>query len=187
MLAGPSLDLRPDRLTDPVGALIDGATGRDGACSLAELAERIGANPRLWVQHVAGERPDRSYVRIYGTPELEVWVLTWPSGTSTALHDHGGSYGAFYVTRGCLAEQLPIDGALRRAVVPAGQSRAFDAGHVHDVGNPFGSPAVSVHVYSPPLCTQRYYDYVGGGLVEIAEVPADDRLGRGDDPRRAAA
>ena len=42
------------------------------------------------------------------------------------------------------------------------------------MGNPFGVPAVSVHVYSPPLRMQRYYDFADGELIEIAAMPADD-------------
>ena len=80
-----------------------------------------------------------------------------------------------------------MDGVLRRSVVPTGDTRTFGTQHVHDVGNPFGSTAVSVHAYSPPLQTQRYYDYRSGGLVEIAEVPADDRLSTAGDPREEAA
>jgi len=121
-------------------------------------------------------------------PDHEVWVLTWPVNTTTALHDHGTSRGAFRVIRGALVEQLPVDGVLRRSVVPTGDTRTFGTDHVHDVGNPFGSTAISVHAYSPPLQTQRYYDYRGGDLVEIAEVPADDRLSTAvNDPREEAA
>jgi hypothetical protein len=191
MFVGPSVDLRIDPRADRftgIGRVIDEARDLDGTCSLADVVERIADRPRLWVDHVAPERPTRSYVRIFRTDDVEVWVLTWPVNTTTALHDHGTSRGAFRVIRGALVEQLPVDGVLRRSVVPTGDTRTFGTDHVHDVGNPFGSTAISVHAYSPPLQTQRYYDYRGGDLVEIAEVPADDRLSTAvDDPREEAA
>ena len=190
MYVAPSVDLRIDPRADRfpgIGRVIDEARDLDGTCSLADVVEQIAARPRLWVGHVAPERATRSYERILRTDDVEVWILTWPVNTSTALHDHGPSRGAFRVIRGALVEQLPMDGVLRRSVVPTGDTRTFGTQHVHDVGNPFGSTAVSVHAYSPPLQTQRYYDYRSGGLVEIAEVPADDRLSTAGDPRQEAA
>jgi hypothetical protein len=187
----PPVDLRRDPRADRLAGLrrvIDEARDGAGTCSLVDVVQQIANRPRLWVDSVASGRTTRSYVRIFRSDDIEVWILTWPTGTSTSLHDHGISRGAFRVIRGCLVEQLPIDGALRPATVPTGDIRTFDERHVHDVGNPFGSTAVSVHAYSPPLRTQRYYDYRGGELEEIAEVPADDRLSAsGDDPREEAA
>ena len=190
MYVAPLVDLRIDPRTDRlsrVGRVIDEARDLDGACSLVDVVQHIAARPRLWLDHVATGLTTRSYVRVFRTEDVEVWILTWPTGTSTALHDHGDARGAFRVIRGCLVEQLPIDGALRQSVVPTGHTRTFDSQHVHDVGNPFGSTAVSVHAYSPPLHTQRYYEFRGGDLVEIAEVPADDRLSTSGDPREDAA
>jgi cysteine dioxygenase type I len=190
MYVGPSVDLRTDQRADPfsgIGRVIDEARDLDGTCSLADVVEQIAQRPRLWVEHVATERTTRSYVRIFSTDDVEIWILTWPVNTSTALHDHGPSRGAFRVIRGALVEQLPMDGFLRHSVVPTGDTRTFGPEHVHDVGNPFGSTAVSVHAYSPPLQTQRYYDYRSGDLIEIAEVPADDRLSTAGDPREQAA
>jgi hypothetical protein len=190
MSVAPTVDLRIDPRNDRFSRLarvIDEARDLDGACSLVDVVQRIAARPRLWIDHVATGGTTRSYVRVFRTDDVEVWILTWPAGTSTALHDHGDSSGAFRVIRGCLVEQLPMDGALRQSVVPTGHTRTFGAQHVHDVGNPFGSTAVSVHAYSPPLHTQRYYDYRADGLVEIAEVPADDRLSTSGDPREDAA
>jgi hypothetical protein len=184
----PPVDLRLDPRAGSVGRVIDEARDGAGICSLVDVVQQIANRPRLWLDAVSSGRTSRSYVRIFRSDDVEVWVLTWPTGTSTALHDHGISRGAFRVIRGCLVEQLPIDGALRPAMVPTGDTRTFGEWHVHDVGNPFGSSAVSVHAYSPPLQTQRYYDYRAGELVEIAEVPADDRLSASeDDPREEAA
>ena len=190
MSVAPPVDLRIDPRADSearVGRVIDEARDRAGACSLVDVVQLIANRPRLWLNAVDNRSTTRSYVRIFRSDDVEVWILTWPTGTDTSLHDHGVSRGAFQVIRGCLVEQLPIDGALRPAMAPTGHIRSFGEQHVHDVGNPFGSPAVSVHAYSPPLQTQRYYDYRDGGLVEIAEVPADDRLSTAGDPREEAA
>jgi hypothetical protein len=42
--------------------------------------------------------------------------------------------------------------------------RSFDAAYVHDVGNDAAAPAVSIHVYSPPLPSMRRYAMVAGSL-----------------------
>jgi hypothetical protein len=58
--------------------------------------------------------------------------------------------------------------------VEAGQSWAFGVDYVHDVRNASGAPAVSVHVYSPPLSTMRRYEQTGEGLVEVAVEQTED-------------
>src|SRR3954468_12546669 len=165
MSVAPRVDLRLDPSADGisrVGLVIDEARDRAGACSLVEVVQQIAARPRLWLDSVATDRTTRSYTRIFRGDDVEVWILTWPTGTSTSLHDHGISRGAFRVIRGGLVEPLPIDGALCSSMVPTGDIRSFGESHVHDVGNPFGSTAVSVHAYSPPLQTQHHYDYRAG-------------------------
>ena len=65
--------------------------------------------------------------------------------------------------------------------VPVGGLRSFGARHVHDVYNPYATPAVSVHVYSPPLTVMSYYDEVPGGVqlarTEITSVPEAPQRG----------
>lgn len=187
MSVEPSVDLRIDPRADIIGRVIVEARDLDGTCSLVDVVQQIAVRPSLWMKHVATGCTTRSYIRIFRADDVEVWILTWPAGSSTSLHDHGNSRGALRVIRGALVEKLPVGSALRPSVVPTGDTRTFGTEHVHDVGNPFGSTAVSVHAYSPPLQMQRYYDYRAGDLVEIAEVPADDRLSTAGDLREDAA
>ena len=84
-----------------------------------------------------------------------MWLLSWLPGQGTDLHDHGASTGAFAVVSGRLTE-LTIE---RRQAGPRSETfrwtpgavRPFGPGHVHQVTNTSGSPAVSLHVYSPSL------------------------------------
>jgi predicted metal-dependent enzyme (double-stranded beta helix superfamily) len=57
----------------------------------------------------------------------------------------------------------------------SGEAIHFGPGYVHDVRNTSTAPAVSVHVYSPPLAAMRRYDLTQDGrLVELATESAED-------------
>ncbi|MES9541269.1 cysteine dioxygenase family protein [Actinomadura sp. NPDC000600] len=144
---------------------------------LAERARRLATDPGEWLHRVRLDPQGRWYERVHQDADHEIWLISWLPGQSTGFHDHGGSAGAFAVALGALEEQRA--GAARRvgAVhgVGAGQARSFGPGYVHDVRNASDAPAVSVHVYSPPLTAMRRYDVdPGGGLVRLADESAAD-------------
>ena len=61
------------------------------------LADTLGPDP---------ERPgERSWRLLADSPQLQVWLIRWPVGTSTGWHDHGGARGGFTVVRGTLTER----------------------------------------------------------------------------------
>lgn len=106
-----------------------------------------------------------------GSCSLEVFV--WPSGSTTAIHDHS-CWGAYRCVVGSLLEDRyerlddgsrpgharlkrlwrlswgPDDGA--STVLP------YDGG-IHRVGNPGRDPAISVHLYGPRLGEADGRDY----------------------------
>lgn len=111
----------------------------------------------------ATEVRERTWRVVARTAEYDAWVIAWPTGGTIDLHDHGESRGALHVISGTLVETMPWrDDANRfslvRLEVPAGVTRDFDAGHVHDVRNEGSETALSIHVYSPPLTSMLYYD-----------------------------
>jgi mannose-6-phosphate isomerase-like protein (cupin superfamily) len=102
--------------------------------------------------------------------DFDAWLIAWPGGTMSDLHDHGGSRGALHVISGSLVEAIPWRDdretvTLARREVHTGAMLAFDAGHVHDVRNEAAEPALSLHVYSPPLTSMIYYDRSGDHLI----------------------
>jgi predicted metal-dependent enzyme (double-stranded beta helix superfamily) len=120
--------------------------------------------------------PDRHwYQRLELTGNYEIWLLSWLPGQHTGFHDHGGACGAFEVVRGELRETLARPGSqwARGRPARAGTVTTFGAGHVHDVGNESGAPAVSVHAYAPPLTAMRRYEMTPSGLslvrTDVAE------------------
>lgn len=65
-----------------------------------------------------------------------------------------------------LAETAGALAAARQ--LTSGQTRGFGPGYVHEVRNTSTAPAVSVHVYSPPLTVMNHYELTDSGLVRLA-------------------
>lgn len=86
----------------------------------------------------------------------EVWLLSWLPGQDTDLHDHGPASGAFAIAAGTLTERAMTSshcGGPREVTrqLAAGRVRVFGPHYSHQVCNAGTVPAVSVHVYAPPL------------------------------------
>lgn len=141
-----------------------GDTGTGLAATVADLAENWDA----WLPRVRLSAQGRWYERLHRDDERELWLISWLPGQTTGLHDHGGSRGAFAVALGSLQERDL--GTVRD--VSSGESRAFGADYVHEVRNMSAAPAVSVHVYSPPLTAMNRYDLHDGRLVRLVTEEA---------------
>jgi predicted metal-dependent enzyme (double-stranded beta helix superfamily) len=104
---------------------------------------------------------ERLFERVHLGPRFDIWLIRWGAGSRTALHDHGGSAGAFVVVEGRLVEYMPNPAGagrrLRRDLRDL-DSRPMAPSHVHTVANESSTPATSVHVYSPPLVAMQHYD-----------------------------
>ncbi len=110
---------------------------------------------------------DRRWARLIRSDDhVDVWLITWATEQRAELHDHAGSLGALALVTGELTEwRWAKDGALHSRELSAGATAGFPLGHVHDVVNIAARPAVSVHVYSPPLTAMSYYDIDGNGVL----------------------
>ena len=157
--------------------------------ALSGLLDTIAARPQLWESCVRHEESCRWYGSLYRDDVVDLWLLTWQQDNSTELHDHGGSCGAFRVLSGELTEFRPVlgpDGVRlgqhRRAV---GETVAFGPRLVHDVHNVDAEPAVSLHVYSPPLTSMTYYGLAGDRLAPRHTEPVEVRPSDGLVPERA--
>lgn len=111
----------------------------------------------------------RHHVRLVRTDLYEAWLLGWAPGQHVGMHDHGEAAGAFVVVRGELREVLPES---RRSIVDlgAGSTGVVRRGQLHDVGNVSDAPALSIHVYSPPLSTMTFYDASGRAPLRTEAV-----------------
>jgi hypothetical protein len=91
--------------------------------------------------------------RVLATSGYDVWVHVWAPGATADAHDHDGSVVVVHVIEGALTEHLaPLDGGASVTQLLATDSvTELDALATHGIGNPFAGPAVSIHVYSPPI------------------------------------
>jgi mannose-6-phosphate isomerase-like protein (cupin superfamily) len=137
---------------------------------LAEIARSVADRPEEWLHRVRLSADRRWYERLSRDADHEVWLISWLPGQATGFHDHGDSEGAFTVVLGSLEERDP--GEAR--TVGAGESWLFGRDYVHDVRNVSSAPAVSVHVYSPPLSSMGRYEETDEGLIPVAVEQTED-------------
>jgi hypothetical protein len=137
-----------------------------GSTELARLAASVAGAATDWRERLRFPHRERWYGLLHADPYVQVWLLTWQQDSSTELHDHGDSAGAFYVVEGELEElRVGARHRLRQRTLGMGDVGSFSAGYVHDLANRRTEPAVSVHAYSPPLSSMTFYAPGGGGLV----------------------
>jgi predicted metal-dependent enzyme (double-stranded beta helix superfamily) len=135
------------------------------AASILQVARAVATDPRGWQRVLRFDPAKRWYLQLSVQDDHEVWLLSWLPGQHTGWHDHGGSAGVFVVACGALREDTTRPGGrVATRSLTTGQHRAFGPQHVHNVGNISGQPAVSVHVYSPPLKCMNRYELAGGRL-----------------------
>jgi quercetin dioxygenase-like cupin family protein len=130
---------------------------------LVELTARLANEPTL-----LDALPDPPWsVPLLGAPDVEAWLVGWPAGPVTAVHDHGDATVALTVVQGSLSEEcldLTIWTTGRRTTWKAGASTLFPAGHVHVLGAAGGEPAVAVQAWSRPVGS------AGDGAGRLAPV-----------------
>ena len=113
--------------------------------------------PWRWLsEHLVFDAAGYRRIPLLCSPAVEVLLLAWLPGQATDVHAHGGSVGAVRLLVGTLEERryaLSPDGYVERgrwlyrapAVLREGRST------VHRVAAVGPGPALSLHVYSPPL------------------------------------
>jgi mannose-6-phosphate isomerase-like protein (cupin superfamily) len=151
------------------------------ADQLVSTLERLADHTSQWRNIARFDPSGRWWQRLHGNDVADIWLLTWLTGQSTELHDHGGSSGAFLVVQGALTElratSEPL--AVRTTIVAPGSSVAIEPSTVHDVYNAGPAAAISLHAYSPPLTTMSYYAQHPSGLARLRTVSTRDESGEG--------
>lgn len=117
--------------------------------------------------------------RLFLNRSWEILMLCWLPGQKTAIHDHGASWGSTLVLMGELTERgyRAPGGPLERkteATLAAGQVTVESQQTIHEVANHGAAPAVSLHLYSPPLRFLHSYDASTGAKRYIE--PAESRF-----------
>jgi Cysteine dioxygenase type I len=138
------------------------------------IARAIASRLDEWDELVRMNATARWHARLHGTADHDVWLESWLPGQGAGWHDHGGSAGVMVVARGELEEHIPLLGGVMTQVrrIPEGATRPLRRRQVHELANVSRTPALSVHVYSPPLETTRGYEIGAKGLRRSDGYPA---------------
>jgi predicted metal-dependent enzyme (double-stranded beta helix superfamily) len=130
---------------------------------VSELAER----PELWIHLVRHELTQRVYEELLSDEHVTAWLICWMDEQDTGFHDHDLSAGAVSVVSGAVREErLRIGGAPRTRSFTAGASFHFSPADIHRVSHDGRDPAVTLHVYSPPLLRMGAYAIAEDGVLE---------------------
>lgn len=142
-----------------------GSLGMDqlSPAQLLRTARLFSADPAL-PNLVDPDEEESRWVELDSNPYLDIWLLSWPTGTHNGWHDHGESAGAFQVVKGTLLEQTSKGHRRGFRTIIAGEGRSFEQGHIHQLSNVRIGTALSVHVYAPRLTTTTRYAITPTGL-----------------------
>src|SRR4051794_24942671 len=161
-------------------SLLAPSSGARSGVELLQLVGRIAADTASWQGRLrlpAGD--ERWWTQLHGRADVDVWLLSWLPGSTTQLHDHGGSTAAFTVVRGVLREvRLDRRGHRIEKQRRTGAATVVPPQVIHDVNGAGTGPAVSIHAYSPPLRTMNFYAVDAAGkrqLTDTAEVDGPER------------
>jgi predicted metal-dependent enzyme (double-stranded beta helix superfamily) len=134
---------------------------------MKEIAREVAGSPGAWERLVRMDPDNRWHQRLYSAAGYDVWLESWLPGQATGWHDHAGTSGVLVVARGELEERVSVlNGVFTRVRhVPEGVARRMGRRQVHNLANASLAPAVSIHVYSPPLGATRGYEIGAMGLM----------------------
>ena len=151
-----------------------GPTGIDqlSPAQLLRTARLVAADPALLSMMDPDEKESR-WLELDSTPDLQIWLLSWPAGTHNYWHDHGESVGAFQVIAGTLLEQTSRKHRREFRTLIAGEGRSFGQNHLHHLANVRPGTALSVHVYASRLTSATRYEITPTGLQSIAAGKAE--------------
>jgi predicted metal-dependent enzyme (double-stranded beta helix superfamily) len=142
-----------------------------------ELARGYAAQPELWGDLVSHDPDRRTYALLRDDDAVTAWVICWSDGHDTGFHDHDGSAGAVHVVAGRVVEErLRVGGPPARRVAEPGDGFGFRADDIHRVLHGGGPPAVTIHVYSPPLRRQGGYVIEDDGTLRRLSLSNAEEL-----------
>jgi Cysteine dioxygenase type I len=158
-------------------------SGRDlSGPELETFVRELADQPELWIHLVKHDTTQRVYEELVSDAHLTAWLICWMDEHDTGFHDHDISAGAVAVVSGAVCEErLAIDGPTRKGVYRTGASFHFSAADIHRVSHAGSDPAVTLHVYSPPLLRMGSYVIDEDGVLARHPMSYEEELR----PRRA--
>ncbi len=141
--------------------------GRDlSGPELEGFVSALADRPELWIDMVKHDNTQRVYEELLSDEHLTAWLICWMDEHDTGFHDHDVSAGAVAVVSGAVCEErLAIDGPPRKRTCRVGESFHFAPADIHRVCHAGSDPAVTLHVYSPPLLRMGAYEIGDDGVL----------------------
>jgi predicted metal-dependent enzyme (double-stranded beta helix superfamily) len=184
MSAPPTDSLAPRRRAAqalaPTAGIASVPRPRDRDLSAPELeafVTEVAERPELWIELVEHDSTRRVYHELLSEEHVTAWLICWMDDHDTGFHDHDISSGAVAVVSGAVREErLAIGAAPRERLVRAGASFHFEAADIHRVSHAGDDPAVTIHVYSPPLLRMGAYVIGEDGVLGRRSMSSGDEL-----------
>jgi predicted metal-dependent enzyme (double-stranded beta helix superfamily) len=144
---------------------------------LENFVNELAGRPELWIDLVKHDHTQRVYEELFSDAYVTAWLICWMEDQDTGFHDHDISSGAVAVVSGrVLEERLALDESSSSAVFKAGGSFHFSPGDIHRVRHAGEDPAVTLHVYSPPLLSMGAYAIGDDGRMVRRTIPSSEEL-----------
>jgi predicted metal-dependent enzyme (double-stranded beta helix superfamily) len=174
-LAAPARALRRsvpalDPVPRPRGCDLSGA-------ELERLVRELADRPELWIERVRHDATQRVYEELLSDEHLTAWLICWMDDHDTGFHDHDISSGAVAVVGGRVREErLTIGGEPHSRSFAAGEAFHFSPSDIHRVRHSGSDPAVTLHVYSPPLARMGAYEIDRDGVLARRPMVSSEEL-----------
>lgn len=180
-MSGASVVSVPASLSRPHVPLLDSVPrprGRDlHAPELERFVRELADRPELWIEFVRHDVAQRVYEELFSDRHLTAWLICWMDDQDTGFHDHDVSAGAVAVVGGRVREErLRIGGEPNGRSFTAGEAFHFAPSDIHRVRHDGRDPAVTLHVYSPPLARMGAYAIGTDGVLERRTQDSSEEL-----------
>jgi predicted metal-dependent enzyme (double-stranded beta helix superfamily) len=147
------------------------------AAELEAYVRELADRPELWIELVRHDATQRVYHELFSDAHVTAWLICWMEEQDTGFHDHDVSAGAVAVVSGDIREErLAIGGEPQARTFAAGAAFHFSAADIHRVRHGGSDPAVTLHVYSPPLARMGAYVIGDDGVLARRTMPASEEL-----------
>jgi predicted metal-dependent enzyme (double-stranded beta helix superfamily) len=177
------------RAQAPALASVPRPLGRDlSAPELESFVRELADRPELWIDFVRHDASQRVYEELLSDAHVTAWLICWMDDQDTGFHDHDVSAGAVAVVSGNVREErLAIGGQPRGRKFAAGDAFHFSAADIHRVRHGGSDPAVTLHVYSPPLAQMGAYTIGSDGVLARRTMPSSQELRPQESERRSGS
>jgi len=152
--------------------------GRDlSGAELERFVRELADRPELWIEFVRHDATKRVYEELFSDEHLTAWLICWMDDHDTGFHDHDVSAGAVAVVGGHVREErLTIGAQPYSRLFAVGDAFHFSPADIHRMRHGGSDPAVTLHVYSPPLARMGAYEIDEGGVLARRPMHSSEEL-----------